>query len=58
MPHPNENYAREIMELHTLGVDGGYTQEDVTTLSQLLAGWMTAEMLSSIAKSAYTIRPA
>ncbi len=35
----NENYAREIMELHTLGVDGGYSQEDVTELAHLLAGW-------------------
>src|SRR6202044_3925639 len=35
----NENYAREIMELHTLGVDGGYTQQDVTTLAHILTGW-------------------
>jgi len=35
----NENYAREIMELHTLGVDGGYDQEDVTSLARLLTGW-------------------
>jgi uncharacterized protein (DUF1800 family) len=35
----NENYAREIMELHTLGVKGGYTQKDVTTLADLLTGW-------------------
>src|SRR5271170_4722065 len=35
----NENYARELMELHTLGVDGGYTQEDVTTLARILTGW-------------------
>ena len=37
--HLNENYAREIMELHTLGVKGGYTQKDVTTLADLLTGW-------------------
>ena len=37
--HLNENYAREIMELHTLGVKGGYTQRDVTTLADLLTGW-------------------
>ncbi len=37
--HINENYAREIMELHTLGVKGGYTQKDVTTLANLLTGW-------------------
>ncbi|MEM6821541.1 MAG: DUF1800 family protein [Verrucomicrobiota bacterium] len=39
----NENYAREIMELHTLGVDGTYEQKDVTTLSRILTGWMTAQ---------------
>ncbi|MGA9851818.1 MAG: DUF1800 domain-containing protein [Gammaproteobacteria bacterium] len=35
----NENYARELMELHTLGVNGGYTQTDVTTLAHVLTGW-------------------
>jgi uncharacterized protein (DUF1800 family) len=35
----NENYARELMELHTLGVDGGYTQRDVTELARVLTGW-------------------
>lgn len=35
----NENYAREIMELHTLGVDGGYTQSDVTEAARVLTGW-------------------
>ena len=35
----NQNYAREIMELHTLGVDGGYTQTDVAELSRILTGW-------------------
>jgi uncharacterized protein (DUF1800 family) len=35
----NENYARELMELHTLGVDGGYTQQDVITLAKILTGW-------------------
>ncbi len=35
----NENYAREIMELHTLGVDGGYTQRDVTELARVFTGW-------------------
>jgi len=35
----NENYAREIMELHTLGVDSGYTQKDVTELAKVLTGW-------------------
>jgi uncharacterized protein (DUF1800 family) len=35
----NENYARELMELHTLGVDGGYAQRDVTELARILTGW-------------------
>ncbi|MHB8697963.1 MAG: DUF1800 domain-containing protein [Sulfuricaulis sp.] len=35
----NENYARELMELHTLGVDGGYTQNDVIALARILTGW-------------------
>jgi len=36
---PNENYARELMELHTLGVDGGYTQADVQEMARALTGW-------------------
>jgi uncharacterized protein (DUF1800 family) len=36
---PNENYARELMELFTLGVDSGYTQKDVTEVSRALTGW-------------------
>jgi uncharacterized protein (DUF1800 family) len=35
----NENYARELLELHTLGVDGGYTQQDVLELAKILTGW-------------------
>jgi uncharacterized protein (DUF1800 family) len=35
----NENYGRELMELHTLGVDGGYTQQDVTEVARALTGW-------------------
>jgi uncharacterized protein (DUF1800 family) len=35
----NENLAREILELHTLGVDGGYTQADVTSLAKIITGW-------------------
>jgi uncharacterized protein (DUF1800 family) len=40
----NENYAREVMELHTLGVDGGYTQNDVTQLARILTGWSVFPM--------------
>jgi uncharacterized protein (DUF1800 family) len=35
----NENYSRELLELHTLGVDGGYTQEDVIEIARALTGW-------------------
>lgn len=35
----NENLAREILELHTLGVDGGYSQDDIVSLAKLLTGW-------------------
>jgi uncharacterized protein (DUF1800 family) len=35
----NENYARELLELHTLGVNGGYTQQDVLELAKMLTGW-------------------
>jgi uncharacterized protein (DUF1800 family) len=38
----NENYARELMELHTLGVDGGYTQQDVVNVARALTGWTIA----------------
>jgi uncharacterized protein (DUF1800 family) len=40
----NENYAREVMELHTLGVDGGYTQKDVTEAARVLTGWTVYPM--------------
>jgi uncharacterized protein (DUF1800 family) len=40
---PNENYARELMELHTLGVDGGYNQQDVMELARCLTGWNVKE---------------
>lgn len=43
-PHSgiNENYGRELMELHTLGVDGGYTQQDVIQAARVLTGWTVA----------------
>jgi uncharacterized protein (DUF1800 family) len=40
----NENLAREILELHTLGVDGGYTQDDVTTFAYVITGWSIGGM--------------
>jgi uncharacterized protein (DUF1800 family) len=42
-PGLNENYARELMELHTLGVDGGYTQKDVTEVARVFTGWTIEE---------------
>jgi uncharacterized protein (DUF1800 family) len=39
----NENYARELMELHTLGVDGGYTQQDVQEVARAFTGWSIAQ---------------
>jgi len=40
----NENYARELLELHTLGVDGGYTQQDVTEVARAFTGWTIASL--------------
>ncbi len=57
----NENYAREIMELHTLGVHGGYRQADVTSLACVLNGWTLAEealLLEPGRRRAATQRPA
>jgi len=42
-PGLNENYARELMELHTLGVEGGYTQKDVTEVAKVFTGWTIEE---------------
>ncbi len=41
---PNENYGREILELHTLGVDGGYTQKDVQEVARCFSGWTLAPL--------------
>lgn len=41
----NENHARELMELHTIGVDAGYTQADVTSLAKVLTGWTFGQNL-------------
>lgn len=51
---PNENYARELMELHSLGVDGGYTQQDVQQVAKCFTGWTFQP--SSAGASAYTFR--
>ncbi len=39
----NENYGREVMELHTVGVDAGYTQQDVIEMAECLTGWTVKE---------------
>ncbi len=53
----NENYAREIMELHTLGVDGGYTQKDVTELARVLTGWSISREREGGEGAAFVFRP-
>jgi uncharacterized protein (DUF1800 family) len=53
----NENYAREIMELHTLGVDGGYTQKDVTELARVLTGWTITGQRDIGEGAAFIFRP-
>src|ERR687895_794422 len=49
----NENYARELLELHTLGVDGGYTQQDVIEVARALTGWSIDQR-----RGAFAFRPA
>lgn len=49
----NENYARELLELHTLGVDGGYTQRDVTELARVLTGWTTVNPTRAVPTYAF-----
>ncbi|MBR1124010.1 DUF1800 family protein [Bradyrhizobium lablabi] len=44
----NENLAREILELHTLGVNGGYSQDDVTSLARIITGWTYAGRLGQL----------
>jgi uncharacterized protein (DUF1800 family) len=53
----NENYAREIMELHTLGVDAGYTQKDVTELARVLTGWTITTQRDGGEGAAFVFRP-
>ena len=46
----NENLAREILELHTLGVGGGYSQEDVTNLARILTGWTVGNLANALSE--------
>ncbi|GMU55548.1 MAG: hypothetical protein AMXMBFR33_46940 [Candidatus Xenobia bacterium] len=50
----NENYARELLELHTLGVDGGYRQKDVTEVARVLTGWSVER---TAGKASFVFRP-
>ncbi len=49
----NENYARELLELHTLGVDGGYTQADVESLTRIFTGWDLARRNESLENNGF-----
>ena len=53
--NPNENYARELMELHTMGVDGGYTQQDVQEVARCLTGWGVSD--SQPNQGSFVFRP-
>jgi uncharacterized protein (DUF1800 family) len=52
----NENYARELMELHTLGVDGGYTQKDIIEVAKAFTGWTIADARGYRRAAAATIQ--
>ena len=56
-PGLNENYARELMELHTLGVDGGYTQNDVREVARALTGWTLALPTARSSQYGFRFRP-
>jgi uncharacterized protein (DUF1800 family) len=51
---PNQNYAREIMELHTLGVDGGYSQTDIVNVAKCFSGWRYNTSTASQSYGAFT----
>ncbi|PPQ33474.1 DUF1800 domain-containing protein [Rhodopila globiformis] len=53
----NENYARELMELHTLGVDGGYVQADVIALARILTGWGIAPQGRAPSENGFFFNP-
>jgi len=51
---PNQNYAREIMELHTMGADNGYIQQDIVDLAKVWTGWRVAKKIPANAGSPFT----
>jgi len=54
----NENYGRELLELHTLGVDGGYTQQDVINVARALTGWSIDRRPNEEGGNGFIFRPA
>ena len=54
----NENYARELLELHTLGVNGGYTQQDVQELAKVLTGWTVSGLQNGGAEISFRFEEA
>lgn len=52
--YPQENYAREVMELHTLGVDGGYTQKDVQEVARAFTGWSVITPNKNMSEADYS----
>ncbi len=54
----NENYGRELLELHTLGVDGGYTQQDVINVARALTGWSIDRRPNQEGGNGFIFRPA
>jgi hypothetical protein len=55
---PNENYARELMELHTLGVDGGFTQDDVEEVARAFTGWTLDRLAPESRRDMFFFDPA
>ncbi|MEM8930897.1 MAG: DUF1800 domain-containing protein [Acidobacteriota bacterium] len=55
--HPNENYARELMELHTLGADGGYTEADVKEVARCFTGWGFHDVTAGLAFGRFAVFP-
>jgi uncharacterized protein (DUF1800 family) len=52
-PSPNENYARELLELHSLGVDGGYTYNDIQAVARAFTGWSVSRLRRGTGQFAY-----
>ena len=50
---PNENYAREVLELHTMGADNGYVQQDIVELARVWTGWSVAKKDASVADNPF-----